>query len=162
MNNVSRGGGRPRPRGVGAASTDTTSFDLERFVAAQKGVYHRALDELRAGQKRSHWMWFIFPQSAGLGRSSTAQQFAIASAAEARAYLAHPVLGPRLVETVEAVLPHSDRGATTIFGATDAMKFRSSLTLFEAVADEPGVFAAALDAFYDGERDARTLELLGE
>ena len=135
--------------------------NLERFVAAQEGVHGRALAELRGGRKESHWMWFVFPQIAGLGRSPTARFYAIASADEARAYLAHPLLGARLGECVEAVLAHSERAADAIFGPVDAIKLRSSMTLFEAVAARPKLFAQALEAFYDGERDRATLRLLG-
>jgi uncharacterized protein (DUF1810 family) len=134
--------------------------DLDRFVAAQEGVHAAALAELKAGRKQSHWMWFVFPQFAGLGRSPTARFYAIASAAEARAYLAHPLLGPRLLECTNAVLAHRGRSAEAIFGVVDAMKLKSSMTLFEAVAADPSPFAALLDAFFDGARDAATLELL--
>ena len=136
------------------------SFDLERFVAAQGPVYGQALAELRRGRKESHWMWFVFPQLAGLGRSPTAIFYAIASAAEARAYLAHPLLGPRLGECVDAVLGHSDLSGEAIFGSIDAVKLRSSMTLFEAVADEPDRFAGVIDTFHNGERDPATLALL--
>jgi uncharacterized protein (DUF1810 family) len=133
---------------------------LDRFVAAQDGVYPRALAELRRGRKESHWMWFVFPQMAGLGRSATARFYGIASAAEARAYLGHPVLGPRLRACADAVLAHPERSAAAIFGTVDAMKLKSSMTLFAAVADDPAPFAAVLDAFFAGERDAATLGLL--
>jgi uncharacterized protein (DUF1810 family) len=135
-------------------------FDLDRFVAAQAEIYGQALAELRAGRKQSHWMWFVFPQFAGLGRSPTAIFYAIASAAEARAYLAHPLLGARLAECTLAVLAHRDRSAEAIFGAIDAMKLKSSMTLFEAVAGDPAPFASVLDAFFDAERDPATLALL--
>ena len=135
-------------------------FDLDRFVAAQAPVYAQALAELRAGRKRSHWMWFVFPQLAGLGRSPTARYYAIASAAEARAYLAHPVLGPRLRECADTLLAHRGESAEAIFGAVDAMKLKSSMTLFAAVAEDRTPFAAVLDAYFAGERDAATLELL--
>ena len=134
--------------------------DLDRFVAAQADIYAQALAELAAGRKQSHWMWFVFPQIAGLGRSPTATFYAIANAAEARAYLAHPLLGPRLVACTQAVLAHRDRSAEAIFGGIDAAKLRSSMTLFEAVADDPAPFAAVLDAFFDAERDPATLSLL--
>ena len=137
-----------------------TAFDLDRFVAAQAGVYAQALAELEAGAKRSHWMWFVFPQLAGLGRSPTAIFYAIGSADEARAYLAHPLLGARLRDCVAAILRHKDRSAEAIFGAVDAMKLKSSMTLFEAVAGDPTPFAAVLDAFFAGARDAATLDLL--
>lgn len=135
-------------------------MDLSRFVAAQRDVYETALAELRAGRKRTHWMWFVFPQIAGLGRSETARYYALASAAEARAYLDHPVLGARLRDCTAAVLAHRDPTAETIFGPVDALKFRSSMTLFEAVADDPAPFVAALDTFYEGARDPATLAIL--
>jgi uncharacterized protein (DUF1810 family) len=138
-----------------------SAFDLDRFVAAQARVYAQALAELEDGRKRSHWMWFVFPQLAALGRSETARFYGISSAAEARAYLGHPVLGGRLRECTEAVLRHRGTSANTIFGSVDAMKFRSSMTLFEAVAETPEPFASALEIFYDGDRDETTLELLG-
>jgi uncharacterized protein (DUF1810 family) len=135
-------------------------YDLQRFVDAQAGVYETALAELREGSKQSHWMWFIFPQLRGLGLSPTAQHYGIASLGEARAYLRHPVLGPRLHECVEAVLPWSRRlSAEQILGRIDARKFRSSLTLFD-VAEPGGLFAAALAEFHAGEADERTLALL--
>ena len=136
------------------------SFDLDRFVAAQAGVYAQALAELEAGRKQSHWMWFVFPQIAGLGASPMARFYAIASGEEARAYLLHPLLGPRLRECTETMLGHRGRSAEAILGPVDAIKLRSSMTLFEAVAGRQDLFARALDAFYKGERDARTLELL--
>ena len=134
---------------------------LARFVDAQRGSYPTALAELRAGAKRSHWMWFVFPQIAGLGHSAMARHYAIADRAEARAYLAHPLLGARLRESVDALLPHRGGDIGAILGGIDAMKLRSSMTLFEAASDggEP-VFAAILDAFYAGERDPATLRLL--
>jgi uncharacterized protein (DUF1810 family) len=137
------------------------AHDLGRFLDAQASVWPAALAELRAGRKQSHWMWFVFPQLAGLGSSPMAVHYAIASADEARAYLADPVLGTRLREGVAAMLTHRGTGAEAILGGIDALKFRSSLTLFAAVADAPALFAEALDAFYDGVRDERTLELLG-
>jgi len=136
------------------------SFDLDRFVAAQAGIYEQALAELKGGRKESHWMWFVFPQIAGLGRSETARFYAIVSADEARAYLAHPLLGPRLRECTRAVLGHRALSAEAIFGPVDAIKLRSSLTLFEAAADDPAPFAAVLDAFFGGERDPATQALI--
>lgn len=136
-------------------------YDLERFVEAQAGTYLTALAELRGGRKASDWMWFIFPQIAGLGFSPMSQRYAIASIEEARAYLIHPLLGARLRETTQAVLSHRDRNAEAIFGSIDAVKFRSSVTLFEAVAEGETLFGEALEAFYDGERDPKTLRLLG-
>lgn len=135
-------------------------MDLARFVTAQKDVYDSALTELKAGRKTSHWIWFVFPQLAGLGRSETARFYGIASLEDARAYLGDPVLGPRLLECIGAVLAHRGRDPETIFGPIDALKFRSSMTLFEAAADDPAPFAAALDAFYDGARDPATLAML--
>ena len=136
---------------------------LERFVEAQDtgGTYAQALRELRAGRKTSHWMWFVFPQVAGLGRSSMAQAYAIASLQEARDYLAHPVLGPRLRESVAAVLTHTDRTAEQVLGGIDALKLRSSMTLFARADPAEPAFAAVLDAFYAGEADERTEQLLG-
>ncbi len=134
---------------------------LDRFVAAQRGFYADALAELRAGAKRSHWMWFVFPQIAGLDRSQTAQFYAIADRAEAEAYSRHAVLGPRLREATEAMLGWAGRrNAVEILGTVDAIKFKSSMTLFEATCADPAPFAAALDAFYRGERDTATLALL--
>jgi len=132
---------------------------LDRFVRAQETTWAGALGELRAGAKHGHWMWFVFPQLAGLGHSSTARHYAIADPAEARAYLAHPVLGPRLVEATQALLAHRERPPDAILGSIDAMKLRSSLTLFEAAGGDP-IFAEALDAFYGGKRDPLTLALL--
>ena len=134
-------------------------FDLQRFVTAQAGSYPVALAELRAGMKRSHWMWWVFPQLAGLGRSETARAYGVASLAEARAYLAHPLLGPRLVEATEAMLLHPDRPAEAILGGVDALKFRSSLTLFLA-AGAGAPLGEALEAFFRGEADGETLRLL--
>ncbi|MFC3067678.1 DUF1810 domain-containing protein [Phenylobacterium soli] len=137
------------------------AFDLQRFVDAQASVYPGALAELRAGAKRSHWMWFVFPQIAGLGLSPTAQFYAIASLAEAKAYLAHPVLGPRLVECTAAVNGVQGRTAHAIFGSPDDMKFRSSMTLFREAAPEERAFQAALDTYFSGAPDPATLRLLG-
>ena len=135
--------------------------DLSRFVEAQATAWPAALAELRAGRKQSHWMWFVFPQIAGLGASPMAVHYAIGSADEAKAYLDDPLLGARLREGVAAMLSHRGQSADAILGGIDALKFRSSLTLFEAVADDPALYVEALDAFYDGARDARTLALLG-
>lgn len=135
---------------------------LDRFVTAQARDYAVALAELQRGRKTSHWIWYVFPQIAGLGRSDMAQLYAIADLAEARAYLAHPVLGPRLREATAALLAHAGkRDAVTILGEIDAIKVRSSMTLFEAADTEAeGVFAACLDAFYAGSRDPETLRRL--
>jgi len=137
-------------------------FDLERFVAAQEPVWARVSAELSAGAKLTHWMWFVFPQIAGLGHSPTAVHYALPSLAAAEAYLAHPVLGERLVEAVQLMLRHRDTPAETILGGIDAMKFRSCLTLFEAVADSAPVFADALETFYGGKRDNRTLDIISK
>ncbi len=133
--------------------------DLARFVEAQRGTYATALAELRRGRKQSHWMWFVFPQIAGLGHSPTARRYAIRSAAEARAYLAHPLLGPRLLETTNVAVA-APGSAKAVFGGIDAIKLRSSMTLFAAVADDPAPFRAALDRFFGGKDDSATLDLL--
>jgi uncharacterized protein (DUF1810 family) len=135
-------------------------FDLQRFVEAQAPLYESVCAELRAGTKRSHWMWFIFPQLTQLGQSATARRFGIVSLAEARAYWAHAALGPRLKECTEIVLAVDSRTAHQIFGTPDDLKFRSSLTLFERAAPEELAFARALEKYYRGERDDRTLALL--
>lgn len=132
-------------------------FNLKRFVNAQDAVYEDVLSELRSGRKTGHWMWFIFPQLKGLGRSSTAREFGIASRGEARAYLAHPVLGPRLVECTRLVNLIENRAAEEIFGHIDTLKFRSSATLFAEVADDPAVFEEALRKYFDGHPDPLTL-----
>lgn len=134
--------------------------DLARFVVAQEGVHDRALAEIRAGRKQSHWMWFVFPQIAGLGSSPMAQRYAIASAEEARAYLAHPLLGPRLVAMAEAALA-APGTARAIFGSPDDLKLRSSATLFAHVAPPGSVFHRLLDHFFDGRADTATLARLG-
>jgi uncharacterized protein (DUF1810 family) len=141
--------------------TASDPHNLQRFVHAQQGIFDQVLAELRAGRKQSHWMWFVFPQLAGLGRSPTAQHYAISSIDEARAYLAHPLLGPRLRQAADVLLPWAGRrGAEQIFGPVDAMKLRSCLTLFDTV--EPGgPFARVLAAFFDAP-DERTLALLNE
>ena len=132
---------------------------LGRFVEAQEPIYARVLDEIRRGAKRTHWMWFVFPQLAGLGRSAVAQRYAIDGIAEAKAYLAHPLLGPRYVECVTALQDLIGSDPVAVFGAVDAVKLRSSLTLFEA-ADGNVLFAAALDRWFGGERDRCTLARL--
>lgn len=136
------------------------TFDLERFVTAQEPVYERVRAELRAGRKQSHWMWFVFPQLRGLGNSSMAARYAIGSLDEARAYLEHPVLGPRLIECTELVNQVEGRSIGEIFGYPDDLKFRSSMTLFDLA--EPGHdgFGKALEKYFDGERDAKTAGLL--
>jgi uncharacterized protein (DUF1810 family) len=135
--------------------------DLERFVGAQEGLYDDALAEVRAGRKRTHWMWFVFPQIAGLGLSAMAQRYAIRDLGEARAYLAHPTLGPRLVTCAEAVLGVHGRTAHEIFGSPDDMKLRSCATLFAQVSPEGSVFHQVLDRYFDGRPDSRTLTLIG-
>ncbi len=135
-------------------------YDLQRFVDAQAPVYDRVCAELRAGAKRSHWMWFIFPQLTELGQSATAKHFGIASLAEAQAYWVHPLLGPRLKECTELVLAVEGKTALQIFGPPDDLKLCSSLTLFERAAPEEPAFGRALDTYYGGERDPRTLALL--
>jgi uncharacterized protein (DUF1810 family) len=134
-------------------------YDLARFVEAQDGVYDEALAELRRGRKRSHWMWFVFPQMAGLGFSSMSQRYAIRSLDEARAYLAHSVLGPRLRECCAVLLELQNRSAHEIFGSPDDLKLQSSATLFELVAEPDNVFSRVLDRCYAGRRDERTLQL---
>ncbi len=134
------------------------SWNLERFVDAQEPVYGQVCDELKQGEKRSHWMWFIFPQIAGLGSSPLAVTYALASLEEAGAYLAHPVLGPRLRECTLLVNRINDRTAQDVFGFTDAMKFRSSMTLFAEAASDNACFEAALQKFFDGARDRKTVE----
>ena len=135
-------------------------FDLERFVAAQDPVYEKVLDELRTGRKRSHWMWFIFPQAAGLGKSEMSQKFAIRSADEAAAYLAHPVLGARLRECARLVAETEDKAIDEIFDSPDDQKFHSSMTLFADIAPDEAVFHACLDKYFDGRPDPRTLDFL--
>jgi uncharacterized protein (DUF1810 family) len=135
-------------------------FDLQRFVDAQDRVYDRVLAELRAGAKRSHWIWFIFPQLGGLGSSSTAKLFGIGSLEEARAFLAHPVLGPRLRECTRLVASIEGRSVDEIFGWPDNLKVRSSMTLFAQATDDNADFHAVLEKFYGGQQDPRTLELL--
>jgi uncharacterized protein (DUF1810 family) len=142
-------------------STEGDPYDLERFVQAQARNYDQALGEIRRGRKQSHWMWYVFPQLAGLGLSATARRYAIASLDEAKAYLCHPLLGPRLLECAQALLALERRSAHEIFGWPDELKLRSSATLFALAAPPGSVFAQVLDAYFDGERDAKTLRLLG-
>jgi uncharacterized protein (DUF1810 family) len=132
------------------------SPDLERFVEAQERVYEGVLAELRSGRKTGHWIWYVFPQIAGLGHSAMSQQYAITSLSEAIAYLAHPVLGARLRECVGLVLDIRDRTAEEVFGSIDAMKLRSSMTLFHRAAPEESVFAQVLDRYYGGAADEAT------
>jgi len=135
-------------------------FYLNRFVDAQKTSYADALSEIRSGQKRSHWIWYIFPQLKGLGFSSMSQTYGLANIAEARAYLADPILGQRLRESVEAMLAHESLDANLILGELDAMKFRSCLTLFSFADPTDRLFIDALDRFFAGTRDTTTIELL--
>lgn len=135
-------------------------FDLQRFVDAQAPVWDDVLAELAQAKKRTHWMWFVFPQLAALGRSGTAKFYGISGADEARAYLAHPVLGARLQECCALLLQATGIPAVDIFGDIDAMKLRSCLTLFEAVSPQTPIFGACLDRFFAGERDALTTALL--
>jgi uncharacterized protein (DUF1810 family) len=137
----------------------TDPFDLERFVRAQDPVFRDVLAELTRGRKQSHWMWFVFPQVAGLGFSTMSQRYAIGSRAEAKAYLAHPALGPRLIACTRLLLAVDGRTINAILGAPDDAKFRSSMTLFGAVSDE-AVFDEALAKYFAGERDGATLEIL--
>lgn len=138
----------------------TDAFDLKRFVDAQAPVYPYVLSELRQGKKQSHWMWFIFPQLAGLGHSAMAQRYALRSRDEALAYLGHAILGPRLRECTALVNAAEGRTIREILGSPDDLKFRSSMTLFAAVSSEPE-FAAAIEKFYGGTPDPKTVELLG-
>ncbi len=135
-------------------------LDPERFLSAQAPVYGQALAELRGGQKRSHWMWFIFPQIEGLGHSATSIHYAIKGLEEARAYLKHPVLGSRLRESAEAVYAVEGRTASEIFGFPDDLKLRSSMTLFAAAAEPESVFVRVLEKYFQGKHDERTLQLL--
>jgi len=135
-------------------------FKLQRFVDAQDGVIERVYSELRGGRKRSHWMWFVFPQISGLGSSMTAQRFAISSLAEATAYLRHPVLGPRLKRCTELVTETEGHSIEDVFGYPDYLKFHSSITLFAEAEPSEAIFQAALDKFYGGKPDALTLARL--
>jgi len=154
--------------GTGRFSLENATMDpiasdtaeLERFVQAQAHDYAQALAELRAGAKRSHWIWYVLPQLRALGRSHNAQFYGLADAAEARAYAAHPLLGARLVECVRALLSHPERTAVQMLGEVDALKLRSCLTLFAQVAPQQPEFAQALQVFYAGQPDALTLQLL--
>jgi len=142
----------------GACGNDP--FDLERFVAAQAGAYQRACDELRRGRKQSHWIWYVFPQMKGLGLSATSHHYGIGSIAEARAYLAHPILGPRLAEATGLISELKCSSLHDILGTPDDMKFRSSMTLFARAAGPDSVFAQALDAVCGGRPDEETLARL--
>jgi uncharacterized protein (DUF1810 family) len=135
--------------------------NLNRFVQAQEDDYDQALSEIRSGRKRSHWIWYIFPQFDGLGFSSTSKRYAIKSVEEAKAYLGHPILGPRLIECALEVLQVEGRSAFEIFGSPDDMKLRSCATLFACVSPVGSVFDRLLGEYYQGERDKKTLQLLG-
>ncbi|MEP0872273.1 DUF1810 domain-containing protein [Trichocoleus desertorum AS-A10] len=135
-------------------------YDLNRFVQAQERDYERALSEVKNGRKRSHWMWYIFPQFDGLGFSATSKRYAIKSVAEAKAYLSHPILGPRLIACAEAALSVEGRTAHEIFGSPDDMKLKSCATLFAYVSPEGSVFEQVLNKFFHGDRDQTTLNLL--
>lgn len=137
-------------------------FDLGRFLHAQAGVYNRALAELQGGQKRTHWMWFIFPQIAGLGHSSTSHYYAIKSEAEARQYLNHPVLGARLVQCAEALLAVEGISASAIFGFPDDVKLKSSMTLFATITPPESPFARVLGKYFAGQQDEKTIALLAQ
>jgi uncharacterized protein (DUF1810 family) len=141
-------------------AADRDPFRLERFVLAQRGVHETALAELTAGRKRSHWMWFVLPQIAGLGRSATAQHYALSGLDEARAYLRHTVLGARLRAIVATVVDAQAASAEDLFGGIDAVKARSSMTLFARAAEDPAPFVAVLDRWFDGVEDPETLRLL--
>jgi uncharacterized protein (DUF1810 family) len=141
-------------------SDRSATFDLTRFVDAQAPIYNQVIAELRDGQKRSHWIWYIFPQLDGLGASAMSQRFAIRSRGEAIAYLEHPLLGWRLSECTAAMLSHEGRGAEEILGTPDDLKFRSSMTLFHLVSEKGSPFERALEVFYRGEHDDKTVALL--
>jgi uncharacterized protein (DUF1810 family) len=140
--------------------SESDPFNLDRFVAAQEGVFEVALAELKRGQKRSHWMWFIFPQVEGLGNSLTSKKYAIKGLDEARAYLNHPVLGPRLLECCRAILSVQGRSASQIMGYPDDLKLRSCMTLFMVADDSHPELRQVIDRYFQGEPDRRTLELL--
>lgn len=140
---------------------DEDPYELSRFVEAQRGVYEQAVEELRGGRKHNHWMWFVFPQIAGLGRSPTAQRYAISSLAEADAYLEHHMLGPRLVGCATLLLRLHGLTAEEIFGGIDAIKLRSSMTLFARAAPSVTVFHEVLERYFGGRLDAATEEILG-
>jgi uncharacterized protein (DUF1810 family) len=146
--------------GLSMKSSDDP-YDLNRFVQAQQGDYEQALSEIQSGRKRSHWMWYIFPQFDGLAFSSTSKRYSIKSVEEAKAYLDHPVLGPRLLDCAEAAARIEGRSATKIFGSPDDLKLRSCATLFASVSPPGSVFHCLLDKYYQGEPDGNTLRLLG-
>jgi uncharacterized protein (DUF1810 family) len=145
----------------GDSSGKDDPYNLSRFLQAQEGDYERALSEIRGGRKRTHWMWYIFPQLDGLALSSTSKHYSIKSLEEARAYLDHPVLGPRLRECAEEVVRVEGRSAAAIFGSPDDLKLRSCATLFACVSPPGSVFDRLLEKYYGGRRDDKTLRLLG-
>ncbi len=140
------------------ASSDP--FDLGRFLAAQEGAYERALGELKGGRKKSHWMWYIFPQIEGLGTSAYSRNYSIKSLGEARSYLSHPILGPRLRECCEALMQLQGLSASAVFGFPDDVKLNSSMTLFSVAAGPASIFQKVLEKYFSGERDDKTLEIL--
>jgi uncharacterized protein (DUF1810 family) len=137
-------------------------YNLQRFVDAQRSDYRTALNEIKNGRKRSHWIWYIFPQIQGLGFSETSRYYAIADLGEAEAYLKHPVLGKHLIEISEALLKLQENDPYRVFGSPDDMKLRSSMTLFAAVPDAPPVFQEVLDKFFNGKKDDKTLQIIGK
>jgi uncharacterized protein (DUF1810 family) len=142
--------------------TEQDPHDLKRFIKAQENVYPQALRKLKSGKKRTHWMWFIFPQIDGLGFSLTSQYYAIKRLDEARQYLQHPILGKRLLECVEAVLGVEGRTVSEIFDDPDDLKLQSSMTLFAAVAEQPAIFLQVLNKYFGGEKDAKSLHILAK
>ena len=146
---------------AGSVESRDDPHDLARFVEAQAGDYDRALAEIKGGRKRSHWMWYIFPQIEGLGSSSMSRRYAIKSVAEARAYLDHPLLGRRLADCAEAAMGVEGRSAREVFGSPDDMKLKSCATLFASVTPPDSVFSRLLDKYFEGERDGKTLQILG-
>ncbi len=142
--------------------SDQDPYDLQRFLNAQENVYERALSEIKSGRKRSHWMWFVFPQVEGLGTSSTSRRYAIRSVAEAKAYLDDPLLGPRLLESAKAALAAQTSSASELFGSPDDMKLRSCATLFASVSSEGSIFSRLINKYFDGKPDQRTLQLIGK
>ena len=145
---------------AGTVADHGDPFDLRRFVEAQESIHGTALAELKAGRKRTHWMWFVFPQVQGLGNSPMAVKFSVKSREEARRYLEHPLLGVRLRECADAVHAFEGRSASDIFGYPDDLKLKSSMTLFESVAEPGSVFGKVLEKYFQGEKDVRTLEVL--
>jgi uncharacterized protein (DUF1810 family) len=145
---------------MSASGTASDPFDLQRFVSAQEDSFVRAVEELARGRKESHWMWYVFPQVAGLGGSGMSRRYAIRARAEAQAYLAHPILGPRLAQAAATLLEVQGRTACEIMGQPDDVKLRSSMTLFAQVAPDGSVFRRVLDRYFAGEPDLRTLEIL--